>query len=89
VILWFKHSNRCLVVFHRTFDINESGELDFKEFLIGFARSSKGSLEDRINWWFNMYDCDRDGFVTLDEVTKMIQAGRLVFLHSGSSNFCL
>ena len=43
----------CDFVFY-AFDTDNSGTIEFTEFLIAFNIRSKGSLEDRLNWTFNV-----------------------------------
>ena len=43
----------CDFVFY-AFDTDNSGTIEFTEFLIAFNIRSKGSLEERLNWTFNV-----------------------------------
>ena len=63
------------------FDNDGSGDVDFKEFLIGLsAFSAKGKKEDKLKFVFKVYDMDRDGFISNGElflVLKMMVGNNL------------
>ncbi|KAG1941513.1 Kv channel-interacting protein 2-like [Pimephales promelas] len=46
------------------FDTNKNGCLSFQEFVAGLSLILRGSMYDRLNWAFNFYDNDKDGFIT-------------------------
>ncbi|XP_014678491.1 PREDICTED: neuronal calcium sensor 2-like isoform X2 [Priapulus caudatus] len=58
----------------RTFDQDNSGYIDFKEFLLAINVTSSGTPEQKLNWAFKMYDIDNSGTIELSEMTKIIQA---------------
>ncbi len=41
-----------------------------QEFVAGLSLILRGSIYDRLNWAFNFYDLDKDGFITR-EVLEM------------------
>lgn len=62
------------------FDTDQSGDIDFGEFVAGLARfSSKGDLKRRMKFLFDIYDLDQDGYISNGELfitlRKMIGKG--------------
>ena len=65
----------------RTFDTNGDYSIVFREFLFALSITSKGMTDEKLELVFNMYDMDKNGFITqgemLDIITstaKMVQA---------------
>ncbi|KAK7208371.1 hypothetical protein BZA70DRAFT_273552 [Myxozyma melibiosi] len=63
------------------FDEDGGGDVDFKEFLAGLsAFSSRGEQDEKLRFAFNVYDIDRDGFISNGElfiVMKMMVGNNL------------
>ncbi|CAK9296314.1 unnamed protein product [Gordionus sp. m RMFG-2023] len=58
----------------RTFDTDNSGNIDFQEFLLAINVTSSGSPEQKLKWAFRMYDIDSNGTIELSEMVKIIEA---------------
>lgn len=58
----------------RTFDSDKSGFIDFKEFMYSLSVTSRGNLEEKLEWAFKIYDVDGDGFVTKYEMESIIRS---------------
>lgn len=58
----------------RTFDSDKSGFIDFKEFMYSLSITSRGNLEEKLEWAFKIYDVDGDGYVTKREMEDIIRS---------------
>ncbi|XP_056326546.1 Kv channel-interacting protein 2 [Danio aesculapii] len=56
------------------FDTNRNGCLSFQEFVAGLSLILRGSMYDRLNWAFNFYDLDKDGFITRKEMMNVMKS---------------
>jgi serine/threonine-protein phosphatase 2B regulatory subunit len=52
-----------------TFDKDGSGDVDFQEFITGLSIfSTKGLKDDKLKFAFEIYDIDKDGFISNGEL---------------------
>ncbi len=70
----------CEHVF-RTFDADNSGRIDFKEFLLAINITSAGKPEEKLQWAFQMYDINSDGTIEKSEMVEIISVSQ--FFSSG------
>merc|ERR1711934_367339 len=54
-------------------DNDDSGEIDFKEFVQGMSKfSSKAEKEEKLRFAFRIYDIDNDGFISNGELFQIL-----------------
>ncbi|XP_073998465.1 neuronal calcium sensor 1-like isoform X8 [Rhodnius prolixus] len=64
-------SQYATYVFH-TLDQSNNGTLSFQDFVQGLSVLCRGSLEERLRWTFSLYDINRDGKITRDELWDVV-----------------
>ena len=57
-----------------TIDQNSNGTVNFEDFLIGLSILSRGTMDEKLRWIFNLYDINRDGKVTKDELLMIVSS---------------
>lgn len=63
----------CSHIF-RSFDEDNSGYLDFRNFMLAIDVTSNGNVEDKLRWSFRVYDIDKDGEIDLNEMTSVLSS---------------
>mmetsp|Transcript_6871 Transcript_6871/g.10050 ORF Transcript_6871/g.10050 Transcript_6871/m.10050 type:complete len:189 (+) Transcript_6871:62-628(+) len=53
-------------------DRDDSGEVDFSEFIVSLSVGTKGSADEKLKWAFNIYDFDGNGTIELPEMEKLL-----------------
>jgi len=53
-------------------DINNSGEIDFTEFIIAASNTEKFLSKEKLDQAFKLFDLDGDGFITRQEIAAVM-----------------
>jgi len=56
----------------KAFDIKNTSKIDFDEFVSGLARYVRGSLTDKMNMLFTLFDMDSQGYITRNELQTVL-----------------
>ncbi|XP_037126992.1 Kv channel-interacting protein 2-like isoform X6 [Syngnathus acus] len=54
------------------FDTDKNGSVSFEDFVFGLSIILRGTINDRLNWAFNLYDLNKDGCITKDEMLDIM-----------------
>ncbi|XP_002128600.2 neurocalcin homolog [Ciona intestinalis] len=79
---FFNRDPRFVDHLFRTFDFNNDGFINFREFVCGLSITTRGTPEEKLTWTFNVYDVNNDGTITRDE---MLQIMRAIYAMNGIS----
>ncbi|MEQ2232570.1 Kv channel-interacting protein 4 [Ilyodon furcidens] len=64
------------------FDTNKNGSVSFEDFVFGLSIILRGTINDRLNWAFNLYDLNKDGCITKEVTHKLIcKWTHLILIH--------
>ncbi|KAK0162408.1 hypothetical protein PV327_006188 [Microctonus hyperodae] len=50
----------------------QSGKISFEEFLSILSKVSRGSVEEKLQWVFGLYDLDGDGLISKEEMLDVV-----------------
>ncbi|XP_028821411.1 recoverin b [Denticeps clupeoides] len=58
----------------RSFDSDSNGTLDFREYIIALHLTSCGMMVQKLEWAFALYDVDRNGSITKNEIQEIVKS---------------
>ncbi|XP_056598002.1 recoverin 3 [Triplophysa dalaica] len=58
----------------RSFDTNDDGTLDFKEYIVALHMTSSAKTTMKLEWAFSLFDVDKNGYITKNELCELCQA---------------
>ncbi|KAL7029345.1 hypothetical protein ACKWTF_006199 [Chironomus riparius] len=53
-------------------DRDSNGSVSFEEFVINLSTLSRGSLDEKLEWTFQLYDVNGDGYISKEEMTEVM-----------------
>uniref|UniRef100_A0A3P9MY90 Kv channel interacting protein 1 b n=1 Tax=Poecilia reticulata TaxID=8081 RepID=A0A3P9MY90_POERE len=56
------------------FDTTSNGSIKFKDFVVGLSILLRGTLREKLEWTFHLYDINRDGYINREEMTEIVRA---------------
>ncbi|BES99090.1 kv channel-interacting protein [Nesidiocoris tenuis] len=51
---------------------NETGKISFEDFLLILSKVSRGSVQEKLQWVFGLYDLNGDGLITKKEMLEVV-----------------
>ncbi|XP_059677416.1 guanylyl cyclase-activating protein 3 [Gavia stellata] len=71
-------------VFH-IFDMNEDGFIDFLEFIAAINLVIRGKIDQKLKWYFKLYDADGNGCIDKKELLSIFTAIQAINGHTNMS----
>ncbi|KAM5281137.1 guanylyl cyclase-activating protein 3 [Ctenodactylus gundi] len=59
---------------YKTFDMNKDGFIDFTEFIAAVNLVVRGKMEQKLKWYFKLYDTDGNGSIDKEELLNIFVA---------------
>lgn len=56
------------------FDADGNGALCFEDFVTGLSVLLRGTAQEKLNWAFNLYDINKDGCITKEEMLEIMKS---------------
>eukprot|EP00731_Ephydatia_muelleri_P024900 Em0016g1171a len=70
----FGSSDILASLIFKAFPPEKDGTVGFKQFVVNLSVVLRGSTDETLKWIFNLMDRDRDGYLSKDEVTRLVDA---------------
>lgn len=77
---FFPHGDSSAFARHvfRRYDADQNQRISFREFLTALSITSRGNLDEKLNWAFGLYDTNGDGFITREEMLEIITVSKWI-----------
>lgn len=59
------------------FDSDKSGQVDFREFVVGLHNFTHSSRDEKTKFAFSVFDQNNDGFITKDELIRILRSNHM------------
>ena len=56
----------------KTFDHGNTGRINFRQFITTLSIQLKGNIQQKLEWAFDVYDIEKNGSISRQEVIEMI-----------------
>uniref|UniRef100_A0A3P9JPI9 EF-hand domain-containing protein n=1 Tax=Oryzias latipes TaxID=8090 RepID=A0A3P9JPI9_ORYLA len=56
------------------FDTGHTGSIKFEDFVTALSILLRGSVTEKLQWTFNLYDINRDGYINKEEMMDIVRA---------------
>ncbi|KAK7137557.1 hypothetical protein R3I94_013266 [Phoxinus phoxinus] len=56
------------------FDSSQSGSIKFEDFITALSILLRGTTTEKLQWTFNLYDINKDGYINKEEMTDIVKA---------------
>ncbi|KAG0412782.1 hypothetical protein HPB47_010074, partial [Ixodes persulcatus] len=70
----------------QAFDQDHNGTITFQDFVVGLSALSRGAPVDKLRWAFQLYDLNKDGIISRDEMLDIIVSIHSLVGNSGSAS---
>ncbi|XP_016395286.1 Kv channel-interacting protein 1-like isoform X1 [Sinocyclocheilus rhinocerous] len=57
-----------------SFDSSQNGSIKFEDFVTALSILLRGTTTEKLQWTFNLYDINRDGYINKEEMTDIVKA---------------
>ncbi|KAI3373518.1 hypothetical protein L3Q82_022113 [Scortum barcoo] len=73
---FFPHGDASMYAHYlfNAFDTTNNGSIKFKDFVMGLSILLRGTLREKLEWTFHLYDINRDGYINREEMTDIVRA---------------
>ncbi|NXU56463.1 CSEN protein, partial [Turnix velox] len=56
------------------FDADHNGALCFQDFVVGLSILLRGTVQQKLKWAFNLYDVNKDGYITKEGMLEIMKS---------------